>query len=239
MKPAIDGSSVSAWPTGAFLQDPRFERRSSDMTTGGVDKGAAGQPDSPVTSGGSGHSSSHISSAIPAVFVVLVIVIGSTLGWYIIKRLRRSGRRIRLLSFLLGSGPKPELSEVVITETTLRHTTWSTLSPIAVDFASSEERHLWELEKTRSPYGHTSSIPKTSRPQGSSAKRGNRAVSSTVQKVDDSASEHGGLRVTVFIAMPAQRADQVEGMPHWYDDRKIMSLQSTELCLGTVQTSAL
>lgn len=103
------------------------------MTTGATDKGAAGRPDSSATSGGSGHSSSHISAAIPAVFVVLVVVLGSLLGWYIIRRLRLSGRRI--LSFLTGSPQKPKLSEIVLTETALWHTTWSTLSvSVYLDF---------------------------------------------------------------------------------------------------------
>ncbi|TFK79570.1 hypothetical protein K466DRAFT_606047 [Polyporus arcularius HHB13444] len=227
MKLATKGSLVLEASHAPAYTELRFERRASDsMTTGEVDKGAAGHPDSPVTSGGSGHTSSHISSSIPAIFVVLVIVLGTLLGWYMVRRLRLSGRRI--LSFWIGVDEKPELSEVFLTETTLRHTTWSSLLPISVDFGSSEERHRWELGQTPSSHGPT---PSTSKRSGmrSSTKRGRSTV---FKKDDESYSEHGGLRVAVFIAMPAQR---VEGVLHWQADRKIMAVQSTELCLGTTQ----
>ncbi|RDX51748.1 hypothetical protein OH76DRAFT_268228 [Lentinus brumalis] len=226
MKLATKGSIVLEASHARAYTELRFKRRASDMTTGEVDKGAAGHPDSPVTSGGSGHSSSHISSAIPAVFVVLVILLGSLLGWYVVRRLRLSGRRF--LSFWIAVDEKPELSEVLLTDTTLRHTTWSSILPISVDFGSSEERHRWELGQTQSSHGPASSTSKYLGTR-SSTKRGRSTI---VKKVGDSYPEHGGLRVAVFIAMPAQR---VEGVPHWQADRKIMAVQSTELCLGTTQ----
>ncbi|RPD54963.1 hypothetical protein L227DRAFT_336764 [Lentinus tigrinus ALCF2SS1-6] len=226
MRPAQDAASLPQ--ASARLYRLSSERRSSDMTTGAIDKGAAGRPVSSATSGGSGHSSSHISSAIPAVLVVLVIILGSLLGWYIARRMRLSGRRI--LSFLMGSEQKPELSEIVLTETTLRHTSWSTLSPIAIDFVSPEERDLWVSKSSRS----SSSPPKHMAPR-TPAMRSHHASGSCTRKAERLDSEPGSLRVAVFIAMPAQRGLPGDEPP--YADRKIRGVQSTELCIGIVQAS--
>ena len=105
------------------------------------------------------------------------------------------------------------------------------LQPIAVDLAPYEKRNLRVSE---SPRSLSTSLTKHKMspflPQ-----RGRRSVPPHFREGDEQGSRHGRLRVTVFIAMPAQREHQIENV--LCADPEIVEVQSMELCIGTAQVS--
>ncbi|RDX51749.1 hypothetical protein OH76DRAFT_1481267 [Lentinus brumalis] len=182
--------------------------------------------------GRGGQTSSHISAAIPAVLVVLVPAIMALAGWYIVRRLRLTGRS--LLSLLAGSPHRPELSDIELIEPTLQRTHWDAISPVAVDFVSPGGREHWQRERQQSPGGSSSSVAMHSDSGDRLARyvRGHTAFESERRQPDLSNPEDGGLRVAVLVAMPSPpRGPQHAG------SASIDSGISPELCLGTVHTS--
>ncbi|KAI0718688.1 hypothetical protein C8T65DRAFT_737043 [Cerioporus squamosus] len=200
-----------------------------------ADTGNTGQSGGSGSHGG-GQSSSHISSAIPALLVVFVVAIMALTGWYIVRRIRLTGRSI--LSLLAGSAHQPELTYIELTEPPLQHTDWDAILPIAVEFISPVGREQWEQERQRSPRGSSSSVAMHSDSEGRLARytRGHTA-SEERRQVDLFDSDNGGLRIAVLVAMPSPPRG-----PRRADSENNSSVDSDpgiapELCLGTIHTS--
>ena len=112
---------MSSLPTDWYHQRTSpYQTQTGGMT---ADTGNSGQPGGSATAGRGGHSSSHISSAIPT--AVDILVLAGLVSWYLVRRIRLRGRS--LMSILTRTLPRPELYEMEPVAPTLPHTTWNAI----------------------------------------------------------------------------------------------------------------